>query len=464
MSGALSALERWPDDAPALAWPGGGMRYAELRARIAALARRMGPLGAPGSPIAIISASRLSTTLGVLAALRAGRPVLPLDPGRPDRAACLERCAIGAALADASVELPHALPRGDLAPGAGRPAGGEPARAPVPPARGATLLVPTSGTGGPARVAMLSPGALAAQSAASAAVLPSLGPGDRWLSCLPMGSIGSLAALWRALSAGACLAFLEGFDPAEARRLMAEGASHVSVVPAMLAPLADARAPAPRGLRCLLSGGGPLSAKAADRARAAGWPLWNCWGMTETASHAAAGQVDAGWREGVVGRPLPGISIEVAAGGHLSVAGATLMSGYARPGLAPGDGLAPDGRLPTNDLGEWLEDGRLRILGRADHVIVTGGVNVHPEGVEAALDACPGIGEVAVTGRPDARWGEVIVAIYTGNVPPEAVEAWSREHLSSASRPREFRHVARLPRNAMGKLLRAALPALLGSP
>ena len=477
MNTTLAALRRWPDAAPALAWPGGGMDYGELRARVDALARVAGPLGAGDtgatrSPLAIVSRSRIDMVLGVLAARRLGRPALPLDPTRPDLGDCLAAVAPGGALADPDAVLPQALPRAPFS-AATLPRGAPAVPPAVPPAlppEGApdhddhpdwALLVPTSGTGGATRIAMLSAATMDAHVAASAQRLPTLASGDRWLLCLPMTSIGALAALWRTLAAGACLALLERFDPAEARALMASGASHVSVVPAMLEPLAAARAPAPQGLRCLLSGGGPLSAQAAGCALAKGWPLWNGWGMTETASHVAAGPVDADWQEGVAGTPLPGVELALDhASGRLVIAGPMLMSGYASPGLQPGAGLRPDGRLLSGDRGEFLPDGRLRLLGRADDVIVTGGVNVHPEDVERVLANCPGIGEVALTARPDARWGMALVALYTGEAAPATLDAWAREQLPSASRPREFRRVAALPRNAMGKLLRNALPGL----
>jgi o-succinylbenzoate---CoA ligase len=451
----VARLARWPASAPALAWPGGSMNYGQLRARVEHLARVAARLGGPGSPLAVISASRLDMALGVLAALRLGRPALPLEPVRPDLDGCIRACRPGGLLTDA--EIAEAITgsgrdRGPM-PDAGRSAQG---RRDAP-----ALLVPTSGTSGSARVAMLSAAALDAHVVASAAALPSLGPRDRWLVCLPMTSIGALAALWRTLSAGACFAFLERFDAADARRLMAAGASHVSVVPAMVAPLADAAAPAPCNLRCLLSGGGPLSGQAAEAALARDWPLWNGWGMTESASHVAVGQVDVDWREGVVGRPLPGAELAIdATSGRVAIGGPMLMSGYARPGMPPGMGLRPDGRLLSGDLGEFLPDGRLRVLGRADEVIVTGGMNVHPQPVEDVLAACPGVGEVAVTSRPDARWGRVLVALYTGAAAAGTLDAWAREKLPSASRPREFLHVHALPRNAMGKLLRGELPGL----
>jgi o-succinylbenzoate---CoA ligase len=460
MNAALAALRAWPAGSPALAWPGGEMSYGELRTRAGALARAAAALGTPDSPLVVASDTRLNIVLGVIAALRVGRAALALDPARPDIAACLAACRPGGALADAGLELPETLPRVDFA---GRAAGEARTASTAPPAASdIALLVPTSGTAGRTRIAMLTGRAMDAHVAASGRVLPAIGPGDRWLVCLPMTTIGGLAALWRTLTTGACLGFLEAFDPQAVRLMMREGASHVSVVPAMLAPLAACGAsPAPRGLRCLLSGGGALPEQAAEAALAEGWPLWSGWGMTESASHVAAGPVDGAWREGIVGRPLPGVTLDVAAGrGVLSVAGPMLMAGYARPGLLPGAGLEEDGRLLTSDLGEWLADGRLRVLGRADDVIVTGGVNVHPQGVEGVLGACEGAGEVAVTGRPDARWGMALVALYTGSAPPAALAAHARERLASAARPREFCRVMRLPRNAMGKLLRAELPGL----
>jgi o-succinylbenzoate---CoA ligase len=437
----LAGLARQPAGAPALAWPGGGMTYGELRAQVAALAAALAAgnasRGAGLEPLPVIARSRRESVLGVLAALELGRPALPLDPARPDLEACLAACAAGGSTdADESPELS--------------------------PAEWPALLVPTSGTtGGEPRIAMLPVAALQAHVAASAATLPPLSAGDRWLSCLPMTSIGALAALWRVLAAGACFAFLEEFDAGDARRLMAAGTSHVSVVPAMIPALTAVDEPEPKGLRCLLCGGGPLSKPVAELARAAGWPAWNAWGMTETASHIAAGPVDADWEEGIAGRPLPGVAVTPEpASGQLRIRGPMLMSGYARRGLAPGAGLDGDGSFLSSDLGEVLPDGRLRILGRADDVIISGGVNIHPQIIENAISMCAGAGEVGVAGRPDPRWGQVLVALYTGTATPEALEAWAREKLPAALRPREFRRVDALPRNAMGKLLREALAGL----
>jgi O-succinylbenzoic acid--CoA ligase len=442
----LAALARRPAADPVLSWPGAVMSAGALRARIAALAAVVGPAGPAPAPLAVVAAERHELLAGVLAGLSLGRPVMPLDPARPDLDACLAAMGGGGVLR--------------LAPG-GRSdwAPGQPVQQPY--AGAAELWLPTSGTTGPARIARLPVSALDAHVAASAAVLPPLEAGDLWLVCLPMHTIGALAAAWRALSAGASLALLQHFDAAAARRIMAAGATHVSVVPAMLAPLAAADAPPAHGLRCLLSGGGPLSRAAADAALAPGWPLWQAWGMTETCSHVAAGPVDAAWEPGVVGRALPGAQLSVTPeSGRMRIAGPMIMAGYLDHHATTPVGLEPDGSFVSNDAGEWLEDGRLRLLGRADEVIVSGGVNIHPEAVEQALERCAGVDEAGVTGRPDARWGELLVAVYSGAISPAALEAWAREHLPPASRPRRFLRVARLPRNAMGKLLRRQLAEL----
>jgi O-succinylbenzoic acid--CoA ligase len=456
----VAALARWPGDAPALAWPGGSWSYRELAARVELLAAAAEPIGVAGSTLAIVSRSRRQAALGALAALRLGRAALMLDPARRDAAACLEAAAAGAAIADPDLELPPGIRRIDFAgvavPGSGVVRSGPCAAAP-PTHAGAGLLVPTSGTTGVARIARLPARALDAHVIASGRALPPLQRGGRWLVCLPIATIGALATLWRTLAVGACYALLERFDVDAARGLLATPTTHASVVPAMLEPLVRDQEPPP-ALRCLLAGGGPLTSEAAALARARGWPLWTSWGMTETASHVAVGPVGSDWREGIVGRLLPGVEVEVdPSSSRLVVGGPMLMAGY----LTADAGLRADGRFVTGDLGEFLADGRLRILGRADDVIVTAGVNVHPQAVEDVLASCPGVAAVAVTARRDARWGTTLVALFEGDVDPATLDRWARERIDPAARPRAYLRVAALPRNAMGKLVRHELPALL---
>ena len=122
-----------------------------------------------------------------------------------------------------------------------------------------------------------------------------------------------------------------------------------------------------------------------------------------------------------------------------------------------------DGWLSTEDLGRLEPDGRLTVLGRADDLVISGGVNVHPDEVEAVLATHPAVAEVAVAGRPDPEWGQRVTAFVVARdpaSPPTLAElrAHARERLAPAKAPRELVLVPALPRGPSGKLLRRLLP------
>ncbi len=166
----------------------------------------------------------------------------------------------------------------------------------------------------------------------------------------------------------------------------------------------------------------------------------------------------AGIEPGRVGEPLPGFRICLSEGqrGRIRVSGDAVMAGYANPQLRPGDGLQ-EGWFESGDLGFWDSQGRLCVTGRADDLLNSGGLRLHPREVEQLLAACPGLISVAVSSRSDPLWGDRLVAFYEGSISESALESWAREHLPSGLRPREFRRIDLLPRNRMGKLDRRAL-------
>jgi len=131
-------------------------------------------------------------------------------------------------------------------------------------------------------------------------------------------------------------------------------------------------------------------------------------------------------------------------------------------GYVGGGGIDGDGWLTTGDLGEIDAAGRLTVTGRADDMLISGGRNVHPLEVEACLAACPGVRDAAVTGIPDAVWGDLVVALVAGEALAADIDAWCRARLPGHARPRHIVAVAGLPRNATGKLERAALRRLAG--
>lgn len=324
------------------------------------------------------------------------------------------------------------------------------------------LLVQTSGSGGQPKVAMLTRRAVLASADRINARLD-LRAGDRWLCCLPRQHIGGLAIGDRCALAGAGCRVLPDFDAVTvAGALRGEAITHCSLVPPMLARLLDLLPTPPPALRCALLGGQPLDPALARRATAGGWPLYLGYGMTETCSQVAGAWI-TGDGSGDWLAPLPDLAVADSAdpgtAAPLRLRGPMLMAGYANPARRPGDGLV-DGWLPTADLARRAPDGRLRIVGRADEVLVVGGVNVLPADCEARLALAPGIGELAVVGVPEPMFGHRLVACYTGTARPADLDAWARAHLDSPLRPRGWLPRPDLPRLPSGKYDRRALRAL----
>ena len=303
------------------------------------------------------------------------------------------------------------------------------------------LIVPTSGSSGRPRLVELGRGAVQAAVSASLRALAA-GTGDGWVSCLPLAHIGGLLVVLRGVLGGAPLLFR---GPAELDP--AAGFPFVSVVPTQLSRSLDAGIDL-GGYRTLLVGGGGMDAALRSRLAAAGAPSVVTYGLTQSCG-------------GVVydGLPLPGVSVRIGEGGEIQLGGPTLLRGY-RDGS--GAGLTADGWLPTGDAGRLDGDGRLHVQGRLDDLIVTGGENVWPGDVEAALRSHPSVADCAVFGRPDPSWGQRVVAAVIPRdrgAPPtlEALRAHVGALLGRHQAPRELLLVDSLPRTALGKVRRAGL-------
>ncbi|RMG28500.1 MAG: acyl-CoA synthetase [Gammaproteobacteria bacterium] len=430
-----------------------------LSAHIAGLARALAAHAGPGGRLALLVETRSHLVLHLLAALQAGLRVLPIHPQPPDwGATLLSRAGIGLAVTEGDFPLPASVRR--IAPFP--PAGAGDAEA--DPVERAELWLATSGTLGGPRIARHSPETLLASVEATRKSL-ALSDRDRWLCCLPVDHAGGLMVALRALVTGAHVRFLPGFDAAQVLETLEwDAVTHVSLVPAQLHRLLEARSgPAPSSLRCVLVGGGPLSAPLAQTARERGWPLYLTWGMTETASHLTLCPVDAEWQPGQVGHPVPGVRIRVLGPdpdgtGRIAVCGPQVMRGYLGASELPA--CRQGRRLVTGDLGRWTTKGGLEWLGRADAVLNTGGHLVDPETLEVTFQTCPGIREAAITGIEDPVWGERIVLLHAGTASSDAIDAWCRDHLPAWQRPRLLLPVESLPRTRSGKLDRAALRRL----
>lgn len=278
----------------------------------------------------------------------------------------------------------------------------------------ATLIF-TSGSTGRPKAALHTWGHHAASARGSAANLP-LAPGDRWLLSLPLYHVGGLAILVRCVHAGAT-AVLPAPTDALADVLAARSITHASLVPTQLRRLLRATDRAPHSLKGVLLGGAALPPDLLAAALDAGWPLHATYGCTEMASQIATTPPGAS-REHLLhtaGRALPHVDLRTNADGpagphgEMLVRGASLFCGYVdETGCHPT--RTPDGWYRTGDVGRIDSDGYLHVEGRADRMFISGGENIHPEEIEAALHRINTVTHAAVVPVRDAEFGQRPVA------------------------------------------------------
>lgn len=331
-----------------------------------------------------------------------------------------------------------------------------------PVAADTLAVVFTSGSTGRPKGVVLS---RASARAAAALHASSLGwrADDRWLLALPLAHVGGLAVVVRCLLGRrpvvACDAGVDGVRLAAA--LVEHRVTLASLVPAQLdALLALPAWRPPPSLRAVLLGGAAAPPALVARARARGVPALTTYGMTETFGQVATAAPDQPPPPGAVGRALPGVTLTAgtaASPAAIVVDTPTRMTGYL-------DEPAPAGPLVTADLGYLDGDGWLHVVGRADDVIVTGGENVHPAAVEAALAACPGLAAACVFGLADPRWGAVVAAAVVARPGTDVAAdlAAADARLPAHARPRRVVVVDQLPVTASGKPDRRRAALLLG--
>jgi O-succinylbenzoic acid--CoA ligase len=170
------------------------------------------------------------------------------------------------------------------------------------------------------------------------------------------------------------------------------------------------------------------------------------------------------------GLPLDGVAVKVGADGRVRVAGPVLFDGYDRQPAETATVLR-DGWFVTSDLGRIDDDGRLEVLGRADDVIVSGGVKVPALAVARRLREHPRVDSAEVVGVPDAEWGQRVVAIVVSqagvaarNVPPlDDLRNWVSQVHPRTWAPRQLVRVDEIPLLPNGKVDRLALQDLVGA-
>jgi O-succinylbenzoic acid--CoA ligase len=443
------------------------LTYRDLDAEIAGWAGRLAARGVgPGARVALLAWNGLPTVALVFAVRRLRATLVPLNArlARAELTPLVDRLRPRLVLAEDALA--------DRLPGAERVEALE--RESVPPYQDSEALAPdedwavlfTSGTTGQQKGVRLPVRALLASAAASRANLGA-SVDDRWLCNLPLFHVGGLAMAVRCAVDGAALVVQRRFDAVEtARALEDERITHASLVARTLALTLDAGVRTLL-LRAVLVGGGPVPAELFARARAAGLPVLQTYGLTEACSQVATerpGEADGS----SAGPALPGLALRVAGAeqsggeGEIQVRGPTLMAGYLDDARATERALV-DGWLRTGDLGRLDHRGRLEIIARRVDLILSGGENVYPAEVEAVLTAHPGVAEAAVVGRTDATWGEVPVAavVLRPGARTEDLQAWLRGRLAGFKVPTDVVALPALPRTAAEKVDRLALRQVL---
>lgn len=273
---------------------------------------------------------------------------------------------------------------------------------------------------------------------------------------------------------GATVTYLPRFTPSSVVSTIREQQVSVFIAIASLfgalAASRDTTAEDLASLQYVVSGGEPLSARAAERfEQRFGKRILEGYGMTETSPVVSLNTPEA-YRAGSVGRPLPGVTVEavdddgnvLAPGeeGELVVGGHGVMRGY-RDDAEGTARTIRDGRVHTGDLGRVDADGFIYITGRIKDLIIVGGENVYPREVENTLLEHPAVVEAAVVGMADDVRGEVPVGFVIlgegAEATAEELREFCRGRLAGYKTPRQIRIVPDLPRSPTGKTLKREL-------
>lgn len=312
--------------------------------------------------------------------------------------------------------------------------------------------VTTSGSTGTPRRVLLSRSAVTASIELSAR---RIGAAGCWLLMVPPGFVAGLNVITRSLAAGhspVVAADHPDLTTAAEATLAAGGDAFCSMVPTQLRRVLEDSAATAAFARfhTVLVGGGPVDPALRERAAAAGIDVLATYGSAETCG-------------GVVydGLPLDGVGLAVADDGRVRLSGPTLFDGY-QGDPEQTDAVLHRGWFTTSDAGRIGEDGRLRLLGRIDDMVVTGGVNVPGGLVARRLREHAAVREAEVVGVPDPEWGNRLAAFVVagGRVDRASLRDWvAREH-PRAWAPRQVVLLDELPLLENGKPDRLALRRL----
>jgi fatty-acyl-CoA synthase len=208
-------------------------------------------------------------------------------------------------------------------------------------------------------------------------------------------------------------------------------------------------------------GGAPMPESLLQTWAERGTAIVQGYGLTEAAPNVLClPPEDAVRKLGFAGKPYPFVDVRLSDEGELQVQGPNVFPGYWRNPEATREAFTADGWLRTGDVAERDDEGFYRIKGRLKDMYISGGENVYPAEVEAALHEHPSVSDAAVVGVPDERWGECGLAfVVADGVGEEELLAWCAARLAKFKVPASVRVVAEIPRNSLGKIQKQSLVA-----
>ncbi len=305
-------------------------------------------------------------------------------------------------------------------------------------------------------------------------------PGDRWLIDLPLDRIGGFAIAMRMAIYGTTAVVHPRFDAQEVwDSVERRHVTQLSCVTTTLKRLLDVRPTTrcPAHVRSVLVGGGPVAKELIDEAHGMGWPVLPTYGLTETSSQIATLSPHAAEsKRHTAGHALPLAEIEIRSDagtlapvdhpGTIHIRGPMVGMGYWREDTSIDPLIAGGGWFQTRDIGSIDDDGYLFVHGRCDNAIISGGLKIHPEEIEAVLSQHTDVKNVAVIRADDSEWGEIAVAVV--EVRPDAriissdLSDFLAQKLPRHKLPKRIVQVHNLPLLPTGKPDRVSLTALYG--
>lgn len=472
----LEANARFRPGAEALVEPASGRRwtYAELHVDSLRWAGRLRAEGVqPGSRVAVLAPNRAETLLLLFACAEVGAVLFPMNWRLADAELAWQRDHVAPSVVFVDPSFEGRLSGAALS----EDPGSEPWAGPGSALDAPWVLLYTSGSTGRPKGALLTHQQLH-WNAVNTQLACNLTADDSTLTFTPLFHTGGLNCLttpllWR----GGRVILARGFDAGESlATIVAERISLLMGVPTIFQMMADHPAFEGADLGCVrdaLVGGAALPLPLLARYRSRGIPLRQGFGLTEVGPNCFSlppSEIERKW--GSVGMPVPHVAARLVRpdgsecgadeAGELWLSGPAVCAGYLADPAATAAAMG-DGWFRTGDLLSRDAEGYYSVRGRIKDMFISGGENVYPPEVEAAIAELPGVAQVAVVGVPDARWGEVGMA-FVEPQPGVAIDAAAvleglNGRLARYKIPRHVRVQSPLPLTASGKLDRVALRA-----